>query len=162
MLIATLVASSACDGAPEATRESSAGAVGSAAKRKPELVKIETTSTGRDSVKAEIARAERDGQKVVIYVGATWCEPCQRFKDALASGKLDADLANVRFVELDHDAHEALLSDADTKCESKLIPLFARPEADGTCGPRRVEGAIKGEGAVGYLLPKLQAILASE
>ncbi|MCA9700862.1 MAG: thioredoxin, partial [Myxococcales bacterium] len=43
--------------------------------------------------------------------------------------------------------------------ESKLIPLFVVPDADGRAGPRRTEGGIKGPNAVQNLTPRLQALL---
>lgn len=141
------------DPAPPA---SSAGA----AAAKPEIVMLPAgVTSGRDFVRRELSRAQSDGRTLVIYVGATWCEPCQRFHSAVKSGELDRELAGVRFLELDHDDHAALLGDGDMACASKLIPLFVRPNDDGSCGARRVEGAIKGDGAVRFILPKLRAIL---
>jgi hypothetical protein len=43
---------------------------------------------------------------------------------------------------------------------SKYIPLFALPKTDGTSSGKQIEGGIKGEGAVAYITPKLQALLA--
>jgi thiol-disulfide isomerase/thioredoxin len=92
-------------------------------------------------------------------VGASWCEPCRRFHDALASGQLDTELRGVRFLEFDSDqAKEAL---ARAGYQSKLIPLFAVPRADGTASEQRIEGSIKGESAVtSNLLPRLRDMLA--
>jgi thiol-disulfide isomerase/thioredoxin len=106
----------------------------------------------------EQAAAHPD-RTVFVYVGATWCEPCVRFHDALARGELDRDLPNTLFVELDLDQHEQALGPADLACEGQLVPRFARAEPDGSCGPRRAEGAIKGEGAVAVILPRLKALL---
>ncbi|NUP13501.1 MAG: thioredoxin family protein [Polyangiaceae bacterium] len=152
----------ACTGTPEPTPESArANPSATATLAKPEFVRAPAgTTSGAQWVTSEMAKAKADGTKLVIYVGATWCEPCQVFHRAVTEGKLDRDLAGVRFLEFDHDEHEAFLSDADMRCESKLIPLFARPTEQGTCGTARTEGGIKGEGAVGYILPKLQAILS--
>lgn len=127
---------------------------------KPEFVKVAFgEGTGRDFVKKELERAKSENRVIVIYVGASWCEPCQRFHKAVEEGSLDTELAGVRFLDFDHDEHAEQLSDSDTNCGSKLIPLFSRASEDGTCTDRRVEGGIKGKGAVGFILPKLLEIL---
>jgi thiol-disulfide isomerase/thioredoxin len=148
-----------CDAPPEAQPDPFAS-TGTTAKpaAKPELVAIaDGTSDGPAFIKAEIERADRDGRKLVIYIGAEWCEPCQHFHKALEAGQLDKELANVRFLDFDHDKHAALLDQA--ACHSKLIPLFARPSANGKCSDKRTEGGIKGTGAVGHLMPRLTQIL---
>lgn len=152
---------SGCDARPEPTREPAPSAAPSARVRaKPEIVAPPAqVAEGRAWVASELARAAADGRRAVIYVGATWCEPCRGFHDALTAGKLDQELADVRFLELDHDAHEHLLSEGDMACASKLVPLFALPTADGRCSDQRHEGAIKGDGAVGFIVPRLKALL---
>lgn len=102
---------------------------------------------------------EHRGRPVILYVGATWCEPCVRFHDALESGALDADLANAVFLEFDFDQHGALLGASDLACESKLVPLFSRANADGTCSGRRAEGGVKGEAAVPSIVPRVKKLL---
>jgi thiol-disulfide isomerase/thioredoxin len=98
--------------------------------------------------------------RVVVYVGATWCEPCQRFHQALHSGSLDAELRGARFVEYDYDrAKTALEADG---YRSRLIPLFALPMPDGRASDHTQEGSIKGEGAVQNILPRLQQLLATK
>lgn len=98
-------------------------------------------------------------QRTLVYVGASWCEPCQRFHKALLAGELDESLRGVRLVEYDLDAARGELT--DNGYSSRLIPLFARPNADGRCGTARIEGSIKGEGAVAQLVPRLQQLLAT-
>ncbi len=108
-------------------------------------------------VQRESARAAADGKKLVIYVGATWCEPCQRFHQAAAAGQLDTSLGGVRFIDLDHDAQAPAIEALG--CGSRLIPLFSLPGADGRCTDRRVEGGIKGDGAVAFITPRLTTLL---
>jgi hypothetical protein len=96
--------------------------------------------------------------RTVVYAGAAWCEPCQRFHKAVQAGELDAALPNVRFVEYDYDTAKAAL--AADGYSARLIPLFALPRADGHASERVIFGSIKGEGAVGNILPRLQALLA--
>ena len=92
-----------------------------------------------------------------LYVGAPWCEPCVRFHDAAAAGKLDRDFPDLRLLELDRDRDQAELGKAG--CLSQMIPLFARPTPEGRCSERSIEGSIKGDGAVAELTPRLQALL---
>jgi thiol-disulfide isomerase/thioredoxin len=98
--------------------------------------------------------------RVVVYVGATWCEPCQRFHHALEAGELDDALRGVRFVEYDAEAAKPELAEAGYR--SRLIPLFAVPAEDGKASGRQQEGSIKGDGAVANILPRLKALLGSE
>lgn len=98
------------------------------------------------------------GGRTLVYVGASWCEPCQHFHRALEAGELDAALPGVRFIEYDLDvAKQALAADGYA---ARLIPIFARPGNDGRATGTIVAGSIKGEGAVQNLMPRLQALLA--
>jgi len=96
----------------------------------------------------------------LVYVGAPWCEPCRRFHDALKSGELDQALPGLRFIEYDFDTNKDAL--AAEGYSSRMVPLFAIPKPDGRASGRNINGSIKGEGAVGNILPRLQALLASK
>lgn len=108
-------------------------------------------------VKGELARARAEGLSLVVYVGATWCEPCRYFHEALARGALEGKLAKVRFLEFDLDRDEERLKAAGYG--TQLVPLFVVPEDDGRGGARRIAGSIKGDGAVEELTPRLRALL---
>jgi thiol-disulfide isomerase/thioredoxin len=114
-------------------------------------------------VRDAVARAKGapDGANgaFVVYVGATWCEPCQRFHHAAERGELDAAFPGMTLLEFDLDRDRDRLRAAGYT--SKLIPLFALPADDGTATGKQVEGGIKGEGAVGFMVPRLQAILTT-
>jgi thiol-disulfide isomerase/thioredoxin len=152
-----VLALAACsDPQPEVRAEPSAAP--GAALAKPELVPVPFGVTdGPAFLRSEYERAEREQRKLVVYVGATWCEPCKYFHDALKRGELDADLAGVRFLDFDLEAHGALLDASG--CTSKMVPLFARPTQDGMCSDRRTQGGVKGDGAVRFILPRLKRIL---
>jgi thiol-disulfide isomerase/thioredoxin len=106
----------------------------------------------------EQARAAGERRDVVIYVGAPWCEPCQRFHDAAARGELDAQFPTLRLLELDRDRDEKRLAAAG--CLTSMIPLFAKPTADGRCdADKRMMGSIKGPGAVADIAPRLRRLL---
>jgi hypothetical protein len=107
----------------------------------------------------EVAEAQKGHWNVLVYVGATWCEPCQRFHAAATAGEFDEILPGAHIVEFDLDADKDALAAAGYS--SKLIPLFCVPKVDGTASDRRIEGSIKGTEAVGQnLIPRLRAFLA--
>jgi thiol-disulfide isomerase/thioredoxin len=108
-------------------------------------------------VRSERARVVADGRQLVVYVGATWCEPCQRFHHAVELGELDTTFPRLTLLEFDNDKdHERL---ATAGYVSQYIPLFALPKEDGNASGKQVEGGIKGEGAVGFVTTKLQGFL---
>jgi thiol-disulfide isomerase/thioredoxin len=124
--------------------------------------KVEIVSAGAGEpattvIQREAERAKADGRHLVVYVGAPWCEPCVRFHKAAAAGELDTVFPKLRLLEFDHDRDEARLRDAG--CVSRLIPLFAKPDASGHCSSQRIEGSIKGDGAVAEITPRLRNLL---
>lgn len=126
--------------------------------RKVEFLSAPPSGEVASIVSAEQQRASREGRKLLVYVGATWCEPCQRFHHAAQAGKLDAAFPNLRFVEFDSDRDGERLASAGYV--SRFIPLFARPGSDGRASGRQIEGSIKGEGAVDEITPRLRQLLA--
>jgi len=128
------------------------------APRKVEFLAAPATGDVAPIINNEQKRAAREGRKVLVYVGATWCEPCQRFHHAAADGKLDAAFPNLRFVEFDSDRDGERLATAGYV--SRFIPLFARPGSDGRASGRQIEGSVKGEGAVDEITPRLRQLLA--
>lgn len=129
-----------------------------AAATKVDLVAAPAGGTVEAIVQQELARARREGRKLVIYVGADWCEPCQHFHQAAAAGSLDRFFPNLRLLEFDRDRDGDRLDKAG--CSSQLIPLFALPDPNGRCSQRRIFGSIKGPGAVANITPRLRALLA--
>ena len=108
-------------------------------------------------VRSERAKAVEGGRQLVVYVGAVWCEPCQRFHHAVDLGQLDTTFPSLTLLDFDNDRdHERL---AKAGYVSQYIPLFALPKEDGTASGKQVEGGIKGEGAVGFVTTKLKAFL---
>jgi thiol-disulfide isomerase/thioredoxin len=108
-----------------------------------------------DAVRAE--RTRSPGKSVLVYEGATWCEPCQRFHAAALRGELDRDLPDLVLVEFDADRDRERLTAAGYA--SQYIPLFALPGADGRASGQYIEGSVKGEGAVGEITPRLRRLL---
>lgn len=107
-------------------------------------------------VREEMKSAQADGRILVVYVGASWCEPCEYFLEAIHSDSPPPELAKFRFLKFDHDKDEARLQAAGYG--GAMLPRFVRPGSEGRGGLVRFEGAIKGPGALGYLVPKLQTL----
>jgi thiol-disulfide isomerase/thioredoxin len=124
---------------------------------KLELVDAPVATELPPLVARELADARAHGRRLLVYVGASWCEPCRHFHEAAAAGKLDAAFPRVRLLVFDADRdHDAL---ARAGYDSAMIPLFAVPADDGRATGRHIEGSIKGDGAVAEITPRLRALL---
>ncbi|PRQ02149.1 hypothetical protein ENSA5_26080 [Enhygromyxa salina] len=108
-------------------------------------------------VTRERERAAAEGRLLLVYVGASWCEPCEHFHAAVDDGTLDAAFPTLRLLEFDLDRDRDRLAAAGYS--SRMIPLFVAPGPDGRAGPRRTEGGIKGPEAVEHLRPRLEALV---
>lgn len=147
---------STTDPAPAPAAPEAAPVAAPVTARPPKLVAAPAGGRVAEVVAAEAATA---GDAVLfVYVGASWCEPCVAFHDALTAGKLDADLQNVRFLEFDLDRDRARL-EADGYT-SRYVPLFALPGPDGRASGRQLQGGVKGPGAAANLVQRLQPLLA--
>jgi thiol:disulfide interchange protein len=125
---------------------------------KVEIVTAPLAGDVAQLVQAELTRAQQDRKQLLVYVGATWCEPCRNFHAAAASGQLDAQLPTLRLLEFDADRDNERLAFAGYF--SQYIPLFALPKADGHASGKQVEGAAKGAAVAEQLVPKLRKLLA--
>src|SRR4051794_25774994 len=56
-----------------------------------------------DLVQRAQQQAERDRRQLLIYVSATWCEPCERFQRALRAGELNASFPRLTLLKFDAD-----------------------------------------------------------
>ncbi|NUN15780.1 MAG: thioredoxin family protein [Myxococcales bacterium] len=125
---------------------------------KPEIRQIiPTDGSLLPVIAAELDAADREGRDLLVYVGATWCEPCKRFHDAVVAGELDDTFPTLRLLEFDHDRDGDRLRDAGYS--SRMIPLFVAPDVDGRPTDARHAGAVKGDGAVQFLVPRLKRLL---
>jgi hypothetical protein len=108
-------------------------------------------------VRSSLTQAKGDGRRLLVYVGATWCEPCQRFHHAVDAGELDAAFPHLSIVGFDAERDGEALASAGYS--SRLIPLFALPGDDGRASGKQIEGSVKGAAAVGEITPRLRALL---
>jgi hypothetical protein len=125
---------------------------------KVEIVAAPSDGDVAAQVRSELQRAQRENRQLLVYVGATWCDPCRRFHAAAAAGQLDATFPRLRLLEFDSDRDNERLASANYV--SQFIPLFALPGPDGRGSGRQVEGSAKGGDAVGGMVPRLSALLA--
>jgi len=110
-------------------------------------------------VQEQVEIADAGHLRVLVYVGASWCEPCQRFHQAVEHGELNGTLNGLRFLEFDQDRDAAALKTAGYVYQ--YIPVLALPDPDGRNHGRMISGSVKGAGAVGEdLVPRLQALLS--
>lgn len=155
LALLTALACSRRDAEPTAGDTASASATSSA----PRGVRLEKAPEGEDVAAVVRAfRAQNPARAVVVYVGASWCEPCQRFHEAAARGELDASFPELTLLEFDLDVDRERLIRGGYA--SDMIPLFVLPTDDGRGSDKRFEGSIKGPNAVANIAPRLRALLA--
>ncbi len=80
-------------------------------------------------IRTERLRAKAEGKALVVYVGATWCDPCRKFHELTQSGSIDAELARITLLHFDADRDADRLAAAGYRY--KFIPFFALAGADG-------------------------------
>jgi thiol-disulfide isomerase/thioredoxin len=166
-LLAALVLACGCKGEEPSTRREQAAVVTTVSSppthpaAKPSLpvdvVSAPAEGEVAEIVQREVARAGKDGHHLLVYVGAPWCEPCQRFHEAAQKGELDASFPGLRLLEFNLDRDRERLQKAGYA--SRMIPLFALPRLDGEASGEQIEGGVKGTGAVDNIAPRLRALL---
>jgi hypothetical protein len=120
-----------------------------------------TGSTVEPWVQEQVELAEAAHLRVLVYVGASWCEPCQRFHQAVERGELNGTLNGLRFLEFDQDQDAAALKTAGYVYQ--YIPVLALPDPDGRNHGKMISGSIKGPRAIqDNLVPRLQALLSGQ
>ena len=111
----------------------------------------------QELVKQKTAESKAKGRTLLVYAGASWCEPCRRFHDAAEKGALDAEFGDVDFLSFDVDFDNERL--AYGNYETGMIPLIAVPKPDGNSSDKFMNGSVKGDGAVDQMTPRLKQLL---
>jgi thiol-disulfide isomerase/thioredoxin len=158
--MAAMLLAAGCKAEGAAPPSPASEAMQAAVKKAPlsvDLVTAPPDSDVQEMVQRELTRATIEERRLLVYVGADWCEPCQRFHKAAKAGTLDAVFPGLRLLEFDLDRDRDRLLKAGYI--SKMIPLFALPRLDGMASGEQIEGSIKGPGAVDQIAPRLQALL---
>jgi hypothetical protein len=158
-LLPLLCLALACKASPDIAPEPSARAAESSAARTGKVRLVDAPAEGdvEAAVRDAAAHAGTEKRRLVVYVGAKWCDPCQRFHHAAERGELDSTFPDIDFLTFDLDRDNERLASAGYV--SKLIPLFALPGLDGRASGQQVEGGMKGESAVGSIAPRLKGLL---
>lgn len=156
-LIAVVLGATACKSSPDIAPEPSGHPVAASAPRSKLRLVAPASGDVAAAVQQATSVAQPDHRRVVVYVGASWCEPCMRFHHAAERGELDDTFPDIDFLTFDSDEDGPRLRASGYK--SKLIPLFALPGPDGRSTGVQVEGGIKGDGAVADIAPRLKALL---
>lgn len=158
-LILLSLTASACDTPAVAPPSPPGNPQPSAAAAGPELARAPAALADvQPYVAQELQRAQREKRPLLVYVGASWCEPCRRFHEAVETGALNGVIPPVRLLEFDHDAQHEALERAGYK--PRLLPQFSIPKADGSPSERQMKGSIKGENSLkANLIPRLQQLL---
>jgi thiol-disulfide isomerase/thioredoxin len=137
-----LLVAAACNPSPKVTADApatsanasadasaSASASVDAAKAGVRLVFAAQDSDALSVVRTERLRAKAEGRVLVVYAGASWCEPCKRFKHAIEAGTLDEKLSKTTLLVFDADRDTERLASAGYAF--KFIPYVALAGADG-------------------------------
>jgi hypothetical protein len=141
---------------PAQATVSAAPLVSAARAEKPHvrLIDADPDSDALSIIRTKRLEAKSESRVLVVYVGASWCEPCKRFKSELQSGRLDDRLSKVTLLAFDADKDVDRLGAAGYTF--KFIPSVALPGADGH--PTDTQQATgKGGEAWRELLAKLDA-----
>lgn len=109
-------------------------------------------------VRTARAEAQAHGRTLLVYIGATWCEPCQHFHHAAERGELDASFPKLTLLTFDADRDGDRLRAASYA--PGYIPYFGWPGPDGRGTGNGIEGSVKGEGAVDNIAPRLHELIA--
>lgn len=119
-------------------------------------VRIVSASADTDAislVRTERLKAKAEGRVLVVYAGATWCEPCKRFKEEVHTGHLDEKLPRVTLLAFDADRDTDRLAAAGYRFS--FIPFVALPGADGHPSDTQ-EARGKGSNSWRELIAKLE------
>ena len=126
----------------------------SAPRGRVKVIEANADSDALSLVRAKRLEAKAEGRVLVVYVSATWCEPCKRFKAELDSGRLDDRLAKVTLLAFDADKDGDRLAAAGYTY--RFVPFVALPGADGHPADSQ-QATGKGGEAWRELLGKLDA-----
>lgn len=158
-----LVALAACNPSSSPPRPSTSAepsatpapkAVTAEAKGRLEVVTASADSDALSLVRTERLEAKADGRVLVVYVSATWCEPCKKLKEEIAAGRLDDRLGRTTLLAFDADKDLDRLASAGYSFQ--FVPFVALPGPDGR--PKDTQQATgKGGTAWRELLGKLEA-----
>lgn len=119
-----------------------------------QVVQAAQDSDALSAIRTERLKAKADGRVLVVYVSATWCEPCKKLKEEIEAGRLDDRYGKTTLLAFDADKDLDRLGAAGYTF--KFVPYVALPGADGKPADAQ-EATGKGKEAWKELLGKLDA-----
>lgn len=129
-----VIAQEATSGATTTTTTAQTSPSASASTRPANVegIKVVTAPADGDAlstIRTKRLEAKADGRVLVVYVSATWCEPCRKLKEEIQAGRLDEKLGKTTLLAFDADKDGDRLASAGYKFG--FIPFVALPGADG-------------------------------
>ena len=98
------------------------------------VVEADAEEGAASLIRTKRLEAKAEGRTLVVFVSATWCEPCKRFKAEIASGRLDARLGKTTLLAFDADRDADRLRAAGYTF--RFVPFVALPAANGSPAER--------------------------
>lgn len=111
-------------------------------------------SDALSAIRTERLKAKAEGRVLVVYVSATWCDPCKKLKEEIEAGRLDDRYGKTTLLAFDADKDIDRLGAAGYTF--KYVPYVALPGADGRLAESQ-EATGHGKDAWKELLGKLDA-----
>lgn len=152
-----LLALAACNSTPEVTEDPSAPKRPLTLAGPVELLDAPPAGDVKEAVKSAVIAEAAKNHRVVVYVGASWCEPCERFREAAKKGELNDRFPGLALLVFDADRDRKRLAQAGYT--STYIPLLVIPKEDGSASEWKMEGGQKGDSAVAQMAPRLTQLL---
>ena len=60
-------------------------------------------SDALSAIRTERLKAKAEGRVLVVYVSATWCDPCKKLKEEIEAGRLDDRYGKTTLLAFDAD-----------------------------------------------------------
>jgi hypothetical protein len=120
-------------------------------------IKVQPAEADADAIstiRTARLQAKADGRVLVVYVSATWCGPCKKFKAEIEAGNLDSRLGKTTLLAFDADKDGDRLGAAGYTF--KFVPFVALAGTDGHPADSQ-QATGEGSNAWRELLGKLDA-----
>lgn len=153
----TLLLASGCDSkaASEASPEPSRSAAMTAEKASS-WVKVGSGGEALQSrLKAEVGKAAERRQKPILYIGATWCEPCAALKKYKSDPRMAEAFEGTYVIELDLDDWKLDELKA-LGLRAGVVPVFHALGADGRASGKTIDGGAWGDNIPENMAPPLK------
>jgi hypothetical protein len=113
-----------------------------------------------DGVKAEVAKAQAKKLTPIVYVGATWCDPCLALKKHRDDPKMVDAFEGTFVIEIDADDWNAASFGA-LGYKTSVIPIFIAVDAEGKATGRTIDGGAWGDNIPQNMAPPLKQFFSS-